>query len=142
MRGRSWKHIVSRPLSLTKAGKLLITIAAWTCFKIKLVTSAWDYRWIQTGVFTECDTVTGSTTVVFFNVPARLQGGLVGNMKAPSGTSSRPGPFYWHLLLAESTLHLYDDSFWLLRDIVRSCEKVTAGSTVTLSKPNLYKYPQ
>lgn len=132
MGGRSCKHIVSRPLSLTKAGKLLITVAAWTCFKIKLVTSITDYNWIQTGVFTEYDAVTGSMTVVFFDVPARLQGGLLGNMKAPSSTLSGPGPFYWHLLLAESTLRLYDDSSWLLRDLVRSVEKVTADSTVTL----------
>ncbi|KAL5002961.1 hypothetical protein BDV10DRAFT_181175 [Aspergillus recurvatus] len=97
---------------------------SWTIYKIKEVKSNEQYRWLQHGVFVEWDITTGRQMVLFINIYPALWSMLKSTVRARSASVRGAAPFLWHLLLVEECAHLYDTSFWLLRNLVRSGEKI------------------
>jgi hypothetical protein len=102
-------------------------LVSWSCFKIKEVQTAENYDWRQPTVHLDWDPETGRQVVYVFGLPQTVHRILL--KKIPGPDERRRNPFCWHAAFARINLELYDTAFWMLRDLVRSHEKVCIPST-------------
>ncbi|KAL4998899.1 hypothetical protein BDV10DRAFT_165999 [Aspergillus recurvatus] len=98
----------------------------WSCFKVKEVKRADDYKWKQPAIHVDWNADTGRHVVHIFESPLWKRGEICS--KIPSATERRCNPFSWHAAFARVILEQYDTAFWLLRDLVRKQEKTRALS--------------
>ncbi|KAL6229679.1 hypothetical protein BDW75DRAFT_235015 [Aspergillus navahoensis] len=103
----------------------------WSCFKVKEVKQADDYRWKQPAIHVNWNADTGRHVVHIFESPLRKRDEI--RSKIPPATERRCNPFSWHAAFARMVLEQYDTAFWLLRDLVRKQEKTRTNSA---HKPN------
>ncbi|KAL4924974.1 uncharacterized protein BDV17DRAFT_300720 [Aspergillus undulatus] len=95
--------------------------ASWSCFKVKEVKAADDYKWKQPTIHVTWDAATGRQLVYVFEFKQRQEQSFL--KAVPTAAERRCNPFPWHAVFARIILEQYDDAFWLLRDLVRGQEK-------------------
>ncbi|KAH8425900.1 uncharacterized protein LDX57_003641 [Aspergillus melleus] len=105
----------------------IVRHVSWTCFKVKMVLKPNVYEWIQTALLIDWTASTDSQIVLVLNLPEKQQLQI---QRKLSQIKARVNPFQWHMEFTSTLITLYDESIWLLRDLVRVFEKSS-------NKPNL-----
>ncbi|GKZ59482.1 hypothetical protein AnigIFM49718_005364 [Aspergillus niger] len=92
---------------------------SWACYKIKHVRDPHTYEWIQTTAFVTWYPET-QIQVVFIVDHPEPPSDLVAILPTTQADSN---PYVWHAVIATTMIGVYDNSFWALRDLVRTTEK-------------------
>ena len=79
------------------------------------------YDWVQATILIDWSMADNRQTVLVLNLPKKQQ--LQIQHKLPQ-IKARLNPFRWHMEFSSTLINLYDESFWLLRNLVRDIEKV------------------
>ncbi|KAL4739569.1 hypothetical protein BDV11DRAFT_187432 [Aspergillus similis] len=103
----------------------------WSCFKVKEVNDAEDYKWKQPAIHVDWNADTGRHVVYVIESPVRER--LEFLSRIPPARERRCNPFSWHAAFARMVLEQYDRAFWLLRNLVRKQEK---ERLISAHKPN------
>jgi hypothetical protein len=111
---------------------------SWTCFKLKRVHNATDYKWKQPSLQITWDHQTGRQLVYLFDfLPSidrnKEQKSFLSSLPSPEARQNNP--FAWHAAFARVVLEQYDEALWLVRDRVRGHEKVSYALILRSSQP-------
>lgn len=95
-----------------------------------------DYIWYEMGFFTRWDH-SGNCRVVCIDTPEELQSGLKNFFQShskPETALPKPphplnfkDPFAMHIPLIDQIVMRYDESVWLIRDLIRDVETVSTS---------------
>ncbi|KAL3432949.1 hypothetical protein BDV09DRAFT_118028 [Aspergillus tetrazonus] len=103
----------------------------WSCFKIKEVKTAEEYKWKQPAIHVDWNADTGRHVVHVIESPLQKPSRFL--PRIPPARERRCNPFSWHAAFARMILEQYNEAFWYLRDLVRKQEKERSESA---HKPN------
>ncbi|KAI9367654.1 hypothetical protein BJX61DRAFT_537875 [Aspergillus egyptiacus] len=95
--------------------------ATWSCFKVKEVRTAYEYKWKQPILHVEWNPITGRQLLHVFGLGEDQKKTFIS--QCPSRTEQRCNPFSWHATFARILLEQYNAAFWMLRHIIRGHEK-------------------
>ncbi|PYH43448.1 uncharacterized protein BP01DRAFT_98117 [Aspergillus saccharolyticus JOP 1030-1] len=92
---------------------------SWSTFKIKHVRDPHDYDWTQATCYIHWNPPTGTQTVFIIDLPTKDPRAF---LHAIPARLRRHDPYAWHAAFGAALIPVYDQSIWLLRNIVRTHE--------------------